>query len=134
MTQAKSVHSTPRRTAFKIQTKKRAELKRPVPGGALDPIFGAIEEYRKLFKACGKLYDALDQAETKAQKKYGDRPWSLVAWRNYSAIGGSEIEDRRKEFLRLPAIDPKKIEKEYLEAKARERAGERAGRVGFLLA
>jgi hypothetical protein len=129
MAKAKRVHSTPRRTASKIRTKKRTELRRAVLGAAVDPIFGAIEEYRKLFKACEKLYGALDRAEAKAEKKYGDRPFSLVAWRNYSAIGGSSIDHRREEFLQLPGIDPKKIEKEYLEVKARERAGERAKRI-----
>src|ERR1035437_1236227 len=115
MTQADRVHSTPRRTASKTTKASQA-----------DPIFAAIEKHRKLFKAWNALCDALERAETKAKKKYGRRPWSLVAWRNYSAIGGSEIEARREEFLKLPGIDPKKIEKEYLEAKARERAGERA--------
>ena len=101
MAKAKSVHSTPRRTASKTTKASQA-----------DPIFAAIEKHRKLFKAWNALYDALERAETKAKKKYGRRPSSLVAWRNYSAIGGSEIEDRREEFLKLPGIDPKKIEKE----------------------
>ena len=117
MAKANRALSTPRRTASKTTKASQA-----------DPIFAAIEKHRKLFKAWDALYDALERAETKAKKKYGRRPWSLVAWRNYSAIGGSEIEDRREEFLKLPGIDPKKIEKEYLAAKARERAGERAER------
>jgi hypothetical protein len=117
MTKATRVHSTTRRTASKI---KRASQP--------DPIFAAIDNHRKLFKAAIALYEALARVEIKAEKKYGRRPWSLVAWRNYSAIGGSEIDDRREEFLKLPGIDPKKIEKEYLAAKARERAGKRAER------
>ena len=92
MAKANRVHSTPRRTASKTTKASQA-----------DPIFAAIEKHRKMFKAWNALYDALERAETKARKKYGRRPWSLVAWRNYSAIGGSEIEDRREEFLKLPA-------------------------------
>jgi hypothetical protein len=93
-----------------------------------DPIFAAIQKHRKLIKEGNRLQDAVEEAENKAKKKHGHRPSSLIAWRNYSAIGGREIDDRRKEFLRLPGIDPKKIEKEYRDAKARERAAERAGR------
>jgi hypothetical protein len=63
-----------------------------------------------------------------AGSRGGRRPWSLVAWRNYSAIGGPEIDYRRQEFLMRPGADPKQIEKEYRDAKARERDGERAVR------
>src|SRR5271163_357825 len=108
--------------------KKRAKVKRPATRADADPIFAAIEQHQKLFKAYDDLCDALEEAEMKAKKKHGDRPWSLIAWRNYSAIGGSEIDDRREEFLDLPGIDPKKIEKEYRDAKARQRAAVRAER------
>ena len=87
-----------------------------------DPIFAAIEEHRRLAEASNRLYDALDLAQSKAAKKHGSKPFVLIAWRNYSHIAGSEIDGAREEFLKLPAIDPKKIEKEYREAKARERA------------
>jgi hypothetical protein len=115
MAKAKRVHSTPRRPASKTAANA-------------DPIFRAIDNHRQLFKAGINLYDRLDRAEQKAAKKFGRRPIPLIAWRNYSAIGGSEIEARREEFLKLPSIDPKKIEKEYLAAKARERAVKRAER------
>jgi hypothetical protein len=128
MAKATRVHSTPRRTASLLETSKPRRSPPPTARTTADPIFVAIDAHRKLFKASYALYDVLDRAETKARKKYGRRPWSLIAWRNYSAIGGSEIEDRRDEFLKLPGIDPKKIEKEYLAAKARERAGQRAER------
>lgn len=91
-----------------------------------DPIFAAITEAKALDKAFFRLCDAMDRAEFRARKKHGCRPWSLIAWRNYSAIGGREIDDRRKEFLRLPGVDPKKIEEEYRDAKSRERAAFRA--------
>jgi hypothetical protein len=93
-----------------------------------DPIFAAIQKHRNLLKEWVRLYEGLEAAENKAKKKHGHRPCSLIAWRTYSHIGGHEIEDRREEFLRLPGIDPKKIEKEYRDAKARERAAERAQR------
>jgi hypothetical protein len=77
-----------------------------------DPIFVAIQKHQKLLKEWIRLYEVLGKAENKAKKKHGRRPSSLIAWRNYSAIGGHEIDDRREEFLRLPGIDPKRIEKE----------------------
>jgi hypothetical protein len=91
-----------------------------------DPIFAAIDEHSRLVKASDRLHTALDLARSKAEKKHGSRPFVLIAWRHYSHIGGSEIDRAREEFLKLPAIDPKKIEKEYVAAKARYRAAERA--------
>jgi len=91
-----------------------------------DPMFAAIAEHRLLCRAWHRLSDQLDTAEFRAQKKHGQRPWSLIAWRNYSAIGGAEIEKARDEFLSLPAIDPKRILREYRDAKMRERAGKKA--------
>jgi hypothetical protein len=112
MTQAKSVLSTRRTTASKRKAQPTKKSTSQPAGPAVDPIFTAIEKHRKMLKAWIALSDALERAETKAKKKYGRRPSSLVAWRNYSAICGSEIEARREEFLKLPGIDPKKIEKE----------------------
>lgn len=93
-----------------------------------DPIFDLIKAHRAAVKASNKAQDTLEEATFKAAKKHGKRPWSLIAWRNYSAIGGTEIERARDEFLELRGIDPAAIEKEYRAAKARERAGERAER------
>jgi hypothetical protein len=93
-----------------------------------DPIFAAIKKHRQLEREWMRLSEALERTENKAEKKHGRRPWSLIAWRNYGAIGGQGIDDRREEFLKLPGIDPKKIEKEYRAAKARERAAMRAER------
>jgi len=50
----------------------------------------------------------------------------LIAWRDYEAIGGHELDGRREEFLRQPGADHEQIEKEYLDAKARLAAAERA--------
>jgi hypothetical protein len=46
--------------------------------------------------------------------------------RSYSAIGGSEIDRAREKFLSQPGADREQIEKEYLDAKARLAAAERA--------
>ncbi len=94
---------------------------------AIDPIFAAIAEHKAREKEWFHLYRKLDNAEDKAKKTHGIRPWSLIAWRNYSAIGGPEIDQRREWFLKEPGADPKQIEKEYQDAKAREIAAERAG-------
>lgn len=50
----------------------------------------------------------------------------MIAWRDFSHIGGSEIDAARAQFLERKVAPRKAIEWEYLDAKARERAGERA--------
>ena len=51
----------------------------------------------------------------------------MIAWRSYSAISASEIDERRDEFLRQPGADRKQVEREYRDAKDRARAAARAG-------
>lgn len=92
-----------------------------------DPIYAAIEQHRKLIAESDRLYDELQKAENVAEKKHGRRPWALIVWRNYSEIGGSEIDDRREEFLRQPGADRKQVEREYRDAKHRAWAAARAG-------
>ena len=92
-----------------------------------DPIFDAIKIYRSLIRVGDGLYDKLERAAFRGQNKYGSRPWSLIAWRDYSAIGGHEIDDRRDDFLGQPGANRKQIEKEYRDAKAREAAAKSAG-------
>jgi hypothetical protein len=118
MTQADSVHSTPPTNTSK--TTRASQV---------DPIFAAIDNHRKLFKAWNALYDAIERAESKANKKHGRRPWSLVAWRNYSAIGGSEIEDRREEFL--TARHRSKKDRKGIPRRQGSRTGRQAGRAGM---
>ena len=93
----------------------------------VDPIYAAIEQHRKLIAESDRLYDELQKAECVAEKKHGRRPSSLIAWRSHSAIGASEIDDRREEFLRQPGADRKQVEREYRDAKHRAGAGARAG-------
>ncbi len=102
-------------------------LRTPSAASAVDSIYAAIEHHRKLVGESDRLYEELQKAENAAEKKYGRRPWALIAWRSYSAIGASEIDDRREEFLRQPGADRKQVEREYRDAKDRARAAARAG-------
>jgi hypothetical protein len=86
-----------------------------------DPIFAILKEHPPLLAEHWEAARRLDEAEGDTAER---RPCPLVAWRNYSHIGGSEIERARDEFLALPGVDPKQIEREYREAKAREVAKE----------
>jgi hypothetical protein len=92
----------------------------------VDPIFAAIEEYRKSLATWLRIYGTLDNAKGEARTKHGNRPSELITWRG-SYIGGSETDQRREELLSEPDVDRKQIEREYLDAKARERAQIRAG-------
>jgi hypothetical protein len=58
--------------------------------------------------------------------QYGRRPIPLIAWRNYSHIGGSELERARDEFT-AAGIPANVVRAEYEAAKKREREIERAG-------
>jgi hypothetical protein len=91
-----------------------------------DPVFAAIAEHKALQKKWHRLYSKLDEAEFQARETHGGRPSPLIVWRNYQAIGGHELDDRREEFLRQPGADHEQVEKEYQDAKAREAAAERA--------
>jgi hypothetical protein len=99
---------------------------RKAPSRAIDPVFAAIAEHKARAKEWGRLSSKLDNAQLQAAKTHGHRPWELIAWRNYPATGGRELDDRREEFLRQPGADRKQVEKEYRDAKAREVAAERA--------
>jgi hypothetical protein len=64
------------------------------------------------------LFDEIDRIEEAVRDQHGRRPSWLIAWRNYSAIGGIEIEWARERFL-SEGDDPKVVEKEYRAAKRR---------------
>jgi len=95
-----------------------------------DPIFAAIEKHRQIWAEHGAVYNQIDQAEWKIREGKIDkhRPYGLVAWRNYSHIGGSEIDRVREEFLEQAVADRETIEREYREKKAEHRAALRAER------
>jgi hypothetical protein len=115
---------------FEIRMKNKITFLYTLPAASAvenDPIYAAIEQHRKFVAESDRLYDELQKAENAAEKKHGRRPSALIAWRSYSAIGASEIDDRREEFLRQPGADRKQVEREYRDAKDRARAAARAG-------
>ncbi|MGJ0391174.1 MAG: hypothetical protein ACR650_00185 [Methylocystis sp.] len=93
-------------------------------GANADPIIEALAEVKRLGEAGDRLYEELERAEIAAQKKLGPRPNSLVAWRDYSAIGGEEIDRARERYRKI--YDPELIDSEYRYVKEREQARERA--------
>jgi hypothetical protein len=106
-----------------LKTRKASRAKT----AAVDPIFAAITEHKALAKESWHLCDKLGAAEEEAAKTFRRRPWSLIEWRKYSAIGEHEIDRAREEFLMQPGADPEQIEKEYQDAKRREAAAEYEG-------
>jgi hypothetical protein len=80
-----------------------------------------VERCRKGDRRWSVLWDKLDMAEKAAKPLHGRRPIALIAWRNYSHIGGSELERARDDFLR-EGIDEKLVQEEYRSAKERYRA------------
>jgi hypothetical protein len=97
------------------------------PAGIPDPTFALIDAHKARAKEWLLLYSKLDEAEFQARETHGGRPPELIAWRHYSMIGECEIDSCREEFLKQPAADRKQVSKEYLDAKARLAAAERAG-------
>jgi hypothetical protein len=87
----------------------------------------AIEQHRQASALHDRLYDELEQEKDAVLEEHGRRPIPLIAWRNYSHIGGSELEGARLEFIRN-GEDPKVIEQEYRDAKKRYRAKIKAGK------
>jgi hypothetical protein len=96
------------------------------PSAPTSAAIALIERSRKGDRRWDVLYDKIDRAEDTARDKFGWRPFELIEWRNYSAIGGSEIENARDRFLR-DGIDEKVVQTEYRAAKKREREAVRAG-------
>jgi hypothetical protein len=95
----------------------------PVAGqaSAADPVYALINTHRALAADWYKLCETLDAAEGEAAAVHGHRPSKLIMWRNY-CIGGSEIDYRREVLLSDPGANRKQIEREYQDAKGRERA------------
>jgi hypothetical protein len=94
---------------------------------ASDPASAAVENYRKRSEAWLFLAGVLDEAELKAAEIHGERPSPLVVWRNHR-VDESGIDRVRDKLLSLPGIDPKAIEPEYWDAKARLMGTELAGK------
>jgi hypothetical protein len=100
-------------------TTKPKTRKAPTKRTAIDPVFGAIAEHKAMDKEWSRLIDLLIEAENEARQKHGKRPGDQVKWgdHDYSGVGG--LGDYREWLLSRPDADPKQIENEYLEAKAR---------------
>ena len=95
---------------------------------AADPIFAAIAEHKAISKELwGRLYCALNEAEDEARKTHGDRPKSWIKWRDRDTENQEGLVYWREKFLSKPDADPKQVEKEYMDAKARLAAAEFAG-------
>jgi hypothetical protein len=99
----------------------------PFAEATSDPALVAVERYRALSAESTRLYGELDEAQREAVKTHGRRPFALIPWRHYGAIGGSEIDHARDQFLSEPDANAEAIEQEYQDAKQRERDAERAG-------
>jgi hypothetical protein len=107
------------------KSKTREAPAKPVPArnGAKevppDPVFALIETHKTLIKKNCRLFEELHEAECRAAKTYGERPWPLIAWRDKEAISDSEIDVYRNLLLCPPDADRAQIEKKYVEAKTR---------------
>jgi hypothetical protein len=88
---------------------------------------GLVDRCRRGDRRWTVLANKIDAAEEIAKEKFGRRPFELVAWRNYSAIGDCEIEWARDEFLRADNADQTTVQAEYIETKKRYRDAIRAG-------
>ncbi|WP_363350179.1 hypothetical protein [Methylocystis echinoides] len=93
-----------------------------------DPALEAIAEVNRLdAESCQvsmRLADIVDDIRWSTGSL---RPFGLIDWRGH-CIGRQEVERLRDQLLSEPDADPEKIEAEYLDAKARERAEEIAAR------
>jgi hypothetical protein len=95
------------------------------PAPEVDPIFAVIEKHKQLSAAANESICKFGDAQD-AVPSDDPRPFTLVAWRKYSAIGGGEIEAAREEFLAEPGANRERVEREYAKVKAAYRANLRA--------
>jgi len=95
---------------------------------APDPIFAAIAEDKRLGEEWDKLINQLDEAEGNVKEPI---PSVFIAWREYGKIGGAELKEVRNQFLSEKRAAPAQIEREYQEAKERERAAKQAVRAWY---
>jgi hypothetical protein len=91
------------------------------------PALAAIERHRDASELFDRRNRELEEARDAVLEEHGRRPIPLIAWRNYSHIGGSEIDRARREFIR-DGGDPEVVKQEYRDAKKRYRAKIKAGK------
>jgi hypothetical protein len=89
-------------------------------------LLAMVKRYRENYEKWSLLVEDLEAAENVASESLGSRPFALIAWRNYSHIGGPEIDSARGEFLGM-GISPEIVEKEYRDAQKRYSALRKAG-------
>jgi hypothetical protein len=94
------------------------------------PVLVAIERQRNASELSDRLYQELEDAKDAVLEQHGRRPCPLIAWRNYSMIGGSEIDRARREFIR-DGEDSELIEQEYRDAKNAIGGRSRRGKIGI---
>jgi hypothetical protein len=82
-------------------------------------IAAAIDRSKTATAASLAAYDAWDNAESAARKKFGNPSSGLIHWRNYH-VGEGELERVRDEVLAL-GFDREQVEQEYIDAKERLR-------------
>jgi hypothetical protein len=99
----------------------------PMSATLRTPLDDALDRHQKAGRLFDRIWNQLDAAKYAAAEKHGHRPIALIAWRNYSHIGGGEIERVRKEFLER-GMDASIVEQEYLDAKRRYKAIVKAGK------
>jgi hypothetical protein len=88
-----------------------------------DPAFAALEAYVEADRLHGIISDELEAAENKIEEP---RPFQLIAWREYSAIGDDGIEAARDLFIVRGDAPAAQIEQEFCAAKKRLDAAKRA--------
>ena len=71
-----------------------------------DPIFAALDLFKKKDRLFDRLWDELDGGENDAVQKHGKRPWGISMWR-----GWTNVEAARAEFLRKHVASPEQIER-----------------------
>ncbi len=103
-------------------TTAKPESRKAPAKPAADPIFAAIAEYQATTKEWVRLSDELKTAETEAEKEHGKRPVQYIWWKTLNIFDEYDLNTTRNEWIKHPAFDPKSIEREYEDIKARLRA------------
>lgn len=88
-----------------------------------DPALAVIDQLTAAHKSASDIYCALDEAESEAKDRFGPKPACGISWRDYSWIGGDELDAARDDFL-SSGLDPVTVAAEYIDAKERERAAQ----------
>lgn len=120
-----------RRTTMNMMTSISTVAAFPIATPSLtapqSKVIQAVERYRLAESIFNEVYDELQEAQFAASHAHGHRPSALIAWRNYSAIGGGEIEMMRDRLLE-EGENAQIVGREYKAAKKRYREIIQAGK------